>query len=135
MPKNTKKNAQPRDDSEGNISDDLQAETDHGVMKYMFSTSLAVARTKHDVTISARLLSKCSWSSLVLNTSARNILIPRCQLFFIAASGKKSSGSSRGFQTHKETRYNEARKKSKELVRDGIAFLYQKIRLYSNSPY
>ena len=37
MPKKTKKNAQPKDESEGNLSDDLQAETDQGVMKYLFS--------------------------------------------------------------------------------------------------
>ena len=36
MPKKTKKNAQPKDESEGNLSDDLQAETDQGVMKYLF---------------------------------------------------------------------------------------------------
>ena len=36
MPKKTKKNAQQKDDSEENLSDDLNAETDQGVMKYLF---------------------------------------------------------------------------------------------------
>ena len=36
MPKKIKKNAQQKDDSEENLSDDLQAETDQGVMKYLF---------------------------------------------------------------------------------------------------
>ena len=36
MAKNTKKNVQLKDDLEENLSDDLQAETDQGVMKYMF---------------------------------------------------------------------------------------------------
>lgn len=35
MPKNTKKNVQPKDDSDEDLSDDLQAETDQGLMKYM----------------------------------------------------------------------------------------------------
>ena len=120
MPKNTKKNAQPKDDLEESLSDDLQAETDQGIMKYMVFISLST-RPNLNVTISARLLSKCSWSSLpvVLNISAGNIF--QDINFFIA--GKK--GSSRGFQTQKETRYNEARKKGKELVRDGIAYLYR----------
>lgn len=51
--------------------------------------------------------------------------MPTC---FIAI--KKSSGSSRAFQTQKETRYNEARKKGKELVRDGITFLYRNLSLF-----
>ena len=36
MPKNTKKNAQPKDDSDENLSDNLEAEADQGLMKYMF---------------------------------------------------------------------------------------------------
>lgn len=51
--------------------------------------------------------------------------------FLIA--GKKPLGSSRGFQTQKEIRYNEARKKGKELVRDGIAFLYRNLSLFQQS--
>jgi hypothetical protein len=89
-------------------------------MKYIFFKM--ITGLSFNVIISAGLLLKCSSSSLVLNISAKNILSPRYQLFSIA--GKKSLGNSRGFQTQKETRYNEARKKGKELVRDGIAFLY-----------
>jgi len=38
-------------------------------------------------------------------------------------AGKKSLGNSRAFQTQREALYNEARKNSKNSVRDGIAFL------------
>jgi hypothetical protein len=54
-------------------------------------------------------------------------MIPKYRPSFFIIAGKKSSGSSRGFQTQKETRYNEARKKGKDLVRDGIAFLYRNL--------
>ncbi|KAF8809122.1 hypothetical protein BYT27DRAFT_7163562 [Phlegmacium glaucopus] len=43
--------------------------------------------------------------------------------FLLYIAGKKSLSRSRAFQTQKETRYNEARKNGKELVREGIAFL------------
>lgn len=36
-------------------------------------------------------------------------------------------GTSRAFQAQKDIRYNEARKNGKELVRDGMAFLYRNL--------
>lgn len=50
--------------------------------------------------------------------------------FLLHIAGKKSSGRSRAFQMQKESCYGEARKNAKELVRDGIGFLYRNLHSF-----